>query len=62
MYLEWGEVRARVVESDLGVTNGVVHLIDTVLFVNNFTLWEALTNMPILRSGGGHWMAGRVTA
>ncbi|XP_076439131.1 transforming growth factor-beta-induced protein ig-h3-like [Babylonia areolata] len=48
LYLEWGGLRARVVTRDLGVTNGIVHLIDTVLFPTNFTVWEAMTNLPEL--------------
>ncbi|KAL8603906.1 hypothetical protein ACOMHN_005126 [Nucella lapillus] len=49
LYLEWGELRAQVKEIDLGVTNGIVHLIDTVLFASNFTVWEAITHIPDLR-------------
>ncbi|KAK7475733.1 hypothetical protein BaRGS_00033005, partial [Batillaria attramentaria] len=47
-YLQWGNLRSKVEVTDLGVTNGVVHLIDSVLFLNNFTVWEAMSHMPLL--------------
>ncbi|XP_070177843.1 uncharacterized protein [Littorina saxatilis] len=48
VYLEWGQLRSHVTERDLGVTNGIVHVIDTVLYVNNYTVWEAMSGIPML--------------
>ncbi|KAH9491607.1 hypothetical protein Btru_031022 [Bulinus truncatus] len=34
---------------DIGVTNGVVHLISNVLFAEGFTIWEAVSDIPQLK-------------
>ncbi|XP_025082165.1 fasciclin-1-like isoform X2 [Pomacea canaliculata] len=48
-FIECGGVRAKVEVPDLGTTNGIVHLIDSVLLLNNFTIWEAISYLPLLR-------------
>ncbi|XP_071098582.1 fasciclin-1-like isoform X2 [Haliotis cracherodii] len=47
-YLESGSVRARLEMTNIGCTNGVIHLISNILFFKNFTIWEAIENIPQL--------------
>ncbi|XP_050398819.2 fasciclin-1 isoform X2 [Patella vulgata] len=47
-YIESGTVRAKIEVMDIGCTNGVIHFISNVLFMRNFTLWEAMENIPQL--------------
>ena len=42
VYVEGGGVRARIQTPDIGCTNGVIHLVDSVLFQRDFTIWEAV--------------------
>ncbi|GFR75111.1 fasciclin-1 [Elysia marginata] len=51
-YLEAANKRvlSRVEVMDIGVINGVVHLVKNILHADQFTIWDALTDMPQLRS------------
>ncbi|GFN95738.1 transforming growth factor-beta-induced protein ig-h3 [Plakobranchus ocellatus] len=51
-YLETEDkkVRSRVEVRDIGVTNGIVHLIKNVLHCDQFTIWEAMSDIPQLKS------------
>lgn len=42
-YLETEDMQIQVVETDIGCTNGVVHLIDNVILRKDYTVWEAIT-------------------
>lgn len=50
IYLETSDkkIRSRISVTDIGVTNGVVHLLDNLLTIN-FTMWEAISDIPALR-------------
>ncbi|KAK3799814.1 hypothetical protein RRG08_048538 [Elysia crispata] len=51
-YLETSDqrVRSRVEVMDIGVINGAVHLIKNMLYSDQFTVWDAVSDMPQLRS------------
>ncbi|XP_060585787.1 uncharacterized protein LOC132741599 isoform X2 [Ruditapes philippinarum] len=42
VYVEGGGVRAKLTIPNLGCTNGVIHLVNSVLFQRDFTIWEAI--------------------
>ncbi|XP_052224064.1 uncharacterized protein LOC127839720 [Dreissena polymorpha] len=42
VYVDGGGVRAKVTTSDIGCTNGVIHLVNSVLFQRDFTIWDAV--------------------
>ncbi|XP_052254628.1 uncharacterized protein LOC127860548 isoform X2 [Dreissena polymorpha] len=42
VYVEGGGVRAKVTTPDIGCTNGVIHLVNSVLFQRDFTIWDAI--------------------
>ncbi|CAG5120491.1 unnamed protein product, partial [Candidula unifasciata] len=50
IYLETTDkkIRSKIHVADIGVTNGVVHLLDNLLSVN-FTIWEAMSDIPALK-------------
>ncbi|KAL3854622.1 hypothetical protein ACJMK2_013883 [Sinanodonta woodiana] len=48
VYVEGGGVRAQILIQNIGCTNGVIHVISNVLFVSNFTVWEAIQGLNML--------------
>ncbi|WAR06644.1 BGH3-like protein [Mya arenaria] len=44
-----GGVRAKITIGDIGCTNGVVHLVNSVLFQRDFTIWDAVQGNSQLR-------------
>ncbi|KAL4228516.1 hypothetical protein ACF0H5_011564 [Mactra antiquata] len=42
VYVEGGGVRAKITVSDIGCTNGVIHLVSSVLYQRDFTIWDAI--------------------
>ncbi|KAH3700592.1 hypothetical protein DPMN_075571 [Dreissena polymorpha] len=42
VYVEGGRVSAKVTTPDIGCTNGVIHLVNSVLFQRDFTIWYAV--------------------
>ncbi|XP_059159648.1 uncharacterized protein LOC131943508 [Physella acuta] len=51
IYLETSDrrVRSRIEVLDIGVTNGVVHLISNILSAEGFTIWQAVSDIPQLK-------------
>ncbi|KAL5020344.1 hypothetical protein ScPMuIL_003236, partial [Solemya velum] len=56
VYVKGGQMRAKIETANIGCTNGLVHLISNVLFLQNFTLWEAIQGSSQLSQ-----MAGFIT-
>ncbi|KAK3584546.1 hypothetical protein CHS0354_031953 [Potamilus streckersoni] len=48
IYIEGGGVLAKILIQNIGCTNGVIHAISNVLFVCNFTVWEAIQGLDML--------------
>lgn len=49
MYVEAGGMKAKVTTPDIGCTNGVIHLVSSVLFQRDFTIWDAIQGNAQLR-------------
>ena len=49
VYVEGGNIRAKITVPDIGCTNGIIHLISNVLFQRDFTIWEAIQGNAQLR-------------
>ncbi|XP_041355644.1 uncharacterized protein LOC121373221 isoform X2 [Gigantopelta aegis] len=47
-FLETSLMRAQLEVSNIGCTNGIIHLVSNVLFYHNFSLWEAIGNIPLV--------------
>lgn len=48
VYIAGGGIWVKIIQANIGCTNGVVHLITNFMFYKNFTLWEAIKDMPQL--------------
>ncbi|XP_063437593.1 fasciclin-1-like [Mytilus trossulus] len=42
-YLETEDMQIQVEETDIGCTNGIIHLIDNVILRKDYTVWDAIT-------------------
>ena len=42
IYIETEDMQITVEETDIGCTNGVIHLIRNVIMKNDYTVWQAI--------------------
>ena len=42
IYIETEDMQITVEETDIGCTNGVIHLISNVIIKNDYTVWQAI--------------------
>ena len=47
-YVEVNEVRARIVDGDICVRNGIIHQLNTAIGFPTHTLWESISQNPDL--------------